>query len=165
MRSLAFLLPVAIAGCSTPGGPYPSLQPRPAEAIDPRLPVPEAPQQTAATLPLVQQLDSLVAQAVAGDEAFRPLVERAEALAQAAGPKPSESWIVAQQALSAAVAARTPVANAVGDIDALGAERIQRLGGIGAADLEAINAAAARVAEIDKTEADAINRIQARVNR
>ena len=165
MRSLAFLLPVAIAGCSTPGGPYPSLQPRPAEAIDPRLPVPEAPQQTAATLPLVQQLDSLVAQAVAGDEAFRPLVERAEALAQAAGPKPSESWIVAQQALSAAVAARTPVANAVGDIDALGAERIQRLGGIGAADLEAINAAAARVAEIDRREADAINRIQARVNR
>ena len=51
--------------------------------------------------------------------------------------------------------------SALGDIDALGAERIKRLGGIAAADLAAINAAAARVAEIDEREASVIARIQA----
>ena len=51
--------------------------------------------------------------------------------------------------------------SALGDIDALGAERINRLGGIAAADLAAINAAAARVAEIDEREASVIARIQA----
>src|SRR5438105_3415168 len=42
MRRAAFL-PIlcllALGACAAPGGPYPSLQPRPAEAIDPRVPV------------------------------------------------------------------------------------------------------------------------------
>ena len=36
-RTAIVLLTGALAACSAPGGPYPSLQPRPAEAIDPRL--------------------------------------------------------------------------------------------------------------------------------
>ena len=114
---------------------------------------------------LAQQVDRLVAQARAGDAAFQPLAEQAGALAEAAGPKESESWIVAQQALSAAVAARAPVAAAVGDIDALGAQRIKALGGIGAGDLAAIQSAAARVAEIDTREVATIDGIQAKLAR
>jgi hypothetical protein len=73
--------------------------------------------------------------------------------------------VVAQQALSAAVGARLPVTSAVADIDALGAQRVQILGGIGAADLKAIEAAAARVAEIDGHEAAAIDAVQKKLAR
>ena len=33
------LLGTLTAGCTQPGGPFPTLAPRPAEAVDPRLPV------------------------------------------------------------------------------------------------------------------------------
>jgi hypothetical protein len=127
--------------------------------------VPEPVLPTTPAPALVQKLDSLVAQAIAGDQAFAPLAERARQLADSAGAKESESWVVAQQALSAAVGARLPVTAAVGDIDALGAQRIQTLGGIGAADLKAIDAASARVSEIDSREAAAITAIQAKLAR
>jgi len=162
MRVLPFLVTLTLTGCAAATN-APSLAPRPAEAIDPRVAVPEPHIPTTPTASLVQQLDSLVAQAVAGDQDFTPLAERARQLAEAAGPKESESWIVAQQALSAAVAARISVTSAVGDIDALGATRIQQLGGIGAADLKAIDAAASRVAEIDNREAAIIQQLQARL--
>lgn len=162
MRGLALILVTFVAACSAPVG-EPSLLPRPAESIDPRVPVPEPAIQSETTAGLVAQLDTLVAQASAGDGAFRPLADNALRLAEAAGEKGSESWVVAQQALSAAVAARAPVARAVAEIDSLGAQRIQKLGGIGAADLKAIQSAAARVAEIDEREASTIDRIQARV--
>lgn len=129
------------------------------------MPVPEPVLPTAPTPALVQKLDSLVAQAIAGDRAFAPLAERARQLADAAGEKESESWVVAQQALSVAVGARAPVTSAAGDIDALGAQRIQALGGLGAADLKAIDAASARVSEIDSREAAAITAIQAKLAR
>ena len=37
MRRTALLSILALTACSAPGGPYPSLQPRGAEAIDPRV--------------------------------------------------------------------------------------------------------------------------------
>lgn len=163
MRRLLLLLSLALAACSTPGGPYPSLQPRPAEAIDPRVPVPDPVLSTEPNSSVVAQLDLLVARALAGDEAFRGSAVTAERLANVAGPAQSESWIAAQQSLSAAIAARAPVTGALGDIDALGAGRIQALGGIGAADLKAIEAASARLRAIDDEEAAAIDRIQARL--
>jgi len=164
MRALSPALAILLWGCAAATS-APSLAPRPAEAIDPRVPVPEPVLPTAPTPALVQKLDSLVAQAIAGDQAFAPLAERARQLADSAGAKESESWVVAQQALSAAVGARLPVTAAVGDIDALGAQRIQTFGGIGAADLKAIDAASARVSEIDSREAAAITAIQAKLAR
>ena len=160
MRALPLLLIACLSGCASAPVEAPSLAPRPAEAIDPRVPVPDPAIATTPTPGLVAQLDRLVAQAQSGDAAFRPLAEHARELAASAGPKESESWVVAQQALSAAVAGRAPVAGAAGDIDALGAQRIQKLGGIGAADLKAIDAAASKVAEIDGREAAAIDEIQ-----
>jgi hypothetical protein len=165
MRAPPLLLLLALAGCSRAEIDVPSLAPRPEEAIDPRVPVPEPAIPTTADAGLVDQLDRLVAQAQSGDQAFQPLAERARQLAELAGPKESESWIVAQQALSAAVAARAPVATAVADIQALGARRIQALGGIAAGDLMAIDSAAARAGGIDSREASAIEQIQARLAR
>lgn len=164
MRALIFAAVFCIAGCATPSN-VPSLAPRPAEAIDPRVPVPEPALSMTPAPALEAQLDRLVSQAVAGDQAFQPLLERARQLAESAGAKESESWILAQQALSAAVAARTPVTAAVADIDALGAARVQKLGGIAAGDLMAIDTAAARVGGIDSREAAAIEAIQARLAR
>ena len=164
MRAVALALTVLLSGCAA-ATHAPSLGPRAAEAIDPRVPVPEPVLSTVPTAGLVEKLDSLIAQANAGDQAFSPLIERARVLADAAGAKESESWVVAQQALSAAVSARLPVTSAVGDIDTLGAKRVQTLGGIGAADLKAIGAAAARVAEIDGREASAIDAVQKKLAR
>jgi hypothetical protein len=164
MRDLALALTVLLSSCAAATN-APSLAPRAAEAIDPRLPVPDPTISSTPSPALIQKLDALVAQAVAGDGLFAPLAEQARQLADAAGPKESESWVVAQQALSAAVGARSPVTGAVGDIDAIGAQRIQALGGIGAAEQQAIKAAAARVAEIDEREAAAIESIQSKLAR
>jgi hypothetical protein len=109
---------------------------------------------------LASQLASLVAEARDGDAAFEPAAANAEQLASAAGARQSESWIVAQEALSAAVAARKPTAMALSDIDALGANALQRQGGIAPNDLGAIQSAGAEVAKIASGQTDRIDAIQ-----
>ena len=74
-----------------------------------------------------------------------------------------ESWVAAQQALSAAIAAREPTGRALGDIDALGAERLQTVGGIAPNDLAAIQDAGAEVVTIDQRQAQTIAAIQRRL--
>src|SRR5690348_12904162 len=77
MRSLPFVALLAVTACTSAGGPYPSLRPRPAEAIDPRVeparPVNDRPVAPA----LAAQLGALVAQARDGDAAFRPAAAQA----------------------------------------------------------------------------------------
>ena len=163
MRALALLLPVLAAGCGAPHVAAPSLAPRAAEAIDPRVPVPEPVISAVPDPQLVDLLESLIAQAQAGESAFRAVIDDARRLAEVAGPPQSESWIAAQQALSNAIAARGPVTGAMGDIDSLAAERIVAAGAVGKANLTAIEAAAARVAEIDDRQASIVSALQARL--
>jgi hypothetical protein len=148
------------AGCSSPGGPAPSLAARPAEAIDPRVPVPAVVNDRPVTADLASRLAALVTQARRGDAAFRPAIARARQLADAAGGPQSESWVVAQEALSAAIAARAATASAAGDIDALGGDALQTQGGLAPADLAGIQAAAAEVGGIDRRHAEIIAAIQ-----
>lgn len=163
MRGI-FLLPIlALAACSSTGGPYPSLQPRTAEAIDPRLPVVRPINDRPVTPALASRLAGLVNQAHAGEGAFDAAAGNAEHLAASAGARQSESWIVAQEALTAAIAARKPAANALGDIDALGAEALQRQGGLAPNDLAAIKRASSEVAAIDDRQAARIDAIQKRL--
>jgi hypothetical protein len=164
MRLSLFLTVLLLAACSSPGrGPYPSLQPRAAEAIDPRIqpvrPINDRP--VSATL--AAQLAALVDQARSGEAAFEPAVASAERLAASAGATHSEGWIAAQQALSAAIAARTPTASAQADIDALGARMLQTQGGIAPNDLKAINSAAGQVSSIARGQTDRIAAIQRRL--
>ena len=161
MRAFTLPLIVLLAGCAAPDVEAPSLAPRTAESIDPRVPVPEPVLPTAADAQLVASLDALVAQARSGDAAFQAAAADARRLAAAAGPRESESWVVAQQALSVAVAARAPVARAMAEIDAMGAQSVVELGGIGAANLRAILAAAAEVSAIDQREAATVSELQA----
>ncbi|HEX3676378.1 MAG TPA: hypothetical protein VHU79_03155, partial [Sphingomicrobium sp.] len=158
MRAQLFFLlaTIALGACSTAGGPYPSLKPRAAEATDPRIqpvrPVNDRPVSPA----LAAQLARLVDEARAGDTAFGPAATEAQRLAAIAGASQSESWIVAQEALSAAIAARRPTALAQADIDALGATALQTQGGIAPNDFKAIHTAAAEVLEIARGQTDRI---------
>jgi len=163
MRSLPFVALLAVTACTSAGGPYPSLQPRAAETIDPRVqpvrPINDRPVAPA----LAAQLGASVAQARAGEAAFGPAITQAEQLAASAGAPQSEGWIAAQEALSAAIAARKPTALAQADIDALAAGALQTKGGIAPNDLEAIQDAAAQVAAIARGQTDRIDAVKTRL--
>jgi hypothetical protein len=163
MRSIGYLPLLALAACAAPGGPYPSLQPRAAEAIDPRVPVVRPVNDRPVTAALASRLASLVNQAQAGQAAFGDAAAAAERLAAAAGPRQSESWIAAQEALTAAIAARRLTANALGDIDEIAATALQTNSGIAPNDLAAVQTAAATVAGIDRRQAERIDAIQRRL--
>ncbi len=152
-----------LAACSAPSGAYPSLAPRAAEAIDPRVPIPSEVVVGPADANLSAHLAALIDQAQAGDAAFADAAANAERLAASAGSTQSESWVTAQQALSAAQAARGPTTRALGDIDGLAASALEQRGGIPAGNLAAIQAAAARVSEIDRRQSERIEAIEARL--
>jgi hypothetical protein len=165
MRSLRPLLFsfLALGACASPGGPYPSLQPRPAEAIDPRVAVERPMNDRPVTPALASRLAELVTQAHSGDTAFQPAAAEAQRLANAAGAAQSEGWVSAQEALTAAIAARNQTSSALADIDALGANRLQEQGGLAPNDLAAIEKAGAEVGAIDQRQADQIKAIQGRL--
>jgi hypothetical protein len=159
-RLLPLLIGGALAGCSAAGGPFPSLQPRAAEAIDPRAPVAAPVNERAVRPELASRLEQLVAEARAGEAAFAPLADQAESLAAAAGEPQSESWIGAQQALSAAIAARAPTARALGDVDALAATMLQTQGGIAPKELAALHNASGQIWSIDQRQAQRVAAVQ-----
>jgi hypothetical protein len=165
MRAFAALgLVLLLLACTGPVAP-PSLLPRAAEKIDPRLPVERPMNDRPVDGALAGQLAALVTQAHAGDATFQAAAAEAERLAAAAGAPQGESWVTAEQALSAAAAAREPTVRALGDIDDLGATRLQANGGLAPNDLAAIQAAGAEVGAIDRRQAQALKSIQGRLGR
>src|ERR1044072_7847899 len=96
---------VALTGCASSAA-RPSLLPRPAEAIDPRVEVVRPMNDRPVNASLAGQLATLVGQARSGDPAFGPAAAEAQRLAASAGAPQSESWIAAEEALSRAVAAK-----------------------------------------------------------
>ena len=160
MRWMSLLPILAIAACSAPGGPYPSLQPRAAEAIDPRVPIVRPINDRPVTASLAAQLAALVDQARGGNAAFDGAASEAERLAASAGAPQSEGWIAAQEALTAAIAARKATATALGDIDGLAAAALQANSGIAPNDLAAIKSAQAEVGALDALQAARIDAVQ-----
>ena len=159
------LLPplLVLAACSATGGPFPSLQPRAAELVDPRVPVDRPMNARPVDSGLAAKLDSLVGQARSGDAAFVPLMARAEQLAGSAGAVHSEGWIAAEEALTAAIAARGPVARALGDVDALGGGRLQSDRGIAPSDFAAMQGAASEIATLDQREQGRVDAVRRRL--
>ncbi|PSS57946.1 hypothetical protein C6558_39255, partial [Ensifer sp. NM-2] len=101
MRSLSMLLISAVmAGCSMPVVPEPSLAPRTAEAIDPRLPIPDETPAGSVDQALANRLAALVGEVRAAVPAFEAREAETRRLANAAGPAASESWIAAELSLS-----------------------------------------------------------------
>ena len=164
-RALIIVIALA-AGCSTPShGPEPSLAPRAAEAIDPRLPIVDAPPAGSVDPVLASRLQALVASVQAAAPGFEASEVEASRQAAAAGPMASESWIAAEQALSRLVAVYGATTQAAADIDALASDRLEHQRWINPADREAIAAAAAEVAAISEPQAAAIDRLKSKLAR
>ena len=115
------------------------------------------------TAGLMARLSALVDQARNGNSAFDSAASAAERLAAGAGAPQSESWIAAQEALTAAIAARQATAQALGDIDEIAATSLQNQRGIAPNDLAAIQGAAGEVAVLDSRQAARIDAIQNRL--
>ena len=163
MRWAALLSIMLLSDCSSAGGPYPSLQPRAAEQVDPRLPVERPINERPVSPGLQARLSALIADAQSGNAAFDAAASQAERLAASAGAPQSDGWVAAQQALSGAIAARRPVTEALAEIDALGANALQAQGGLAPNDLAAIQQAASTVGNLDKRQAERIDAIQRRL--
>jgi len=150
-----------IGACSTAGtGPEPSLAPRAAEAIDPRVPVPDKVPSGPVDAALAGKLNELVKQARAGVPLFEARRANADRLAAAAGPAASESWVAAEQALSLLVEQFGVTTNVAAEVDALASTRLDSKRWIRPADQQAIAAAAAEVAAISEPQAAAIGRLR-----
>ena len=166
MRILSlFTLPLlaVLAACAPTGGPFPSLQTRAAEGIDPRVPVVRPINDRPVAPALASRLAELLERARSGNAAFEPIANRAESLAAVAGRPQSDSWVAAQEALSQAVAARDTTASAMGDIDELGSTMLQSQGGLAPSDLAAIQDVGAEVAALDQRQANRIKALQQRL--
>ena len=163
MRRLLVPIILMISACASPGGPYPSLQPRAAEAIDPRVPVERPINDRPITAGLASRLAELISLAHSGQDAFAPAIAEADRLASAAGAPQSEGWAVAQEAVSAAIAARAPTVRALSDVDALAAGALETQGGIAPNDLAAIQGAAADIGALDRAQAARIKALQNRL--
>ena len=163
MIRFAAVLALLMSACATTPTGEPSLAPRAAEAIDPRVPIPSEVIAGPADPALAARIAQLLAEVRGGDAAFQAAAQDAERLTAAAGPAQSESWIEAQQAVSAAVAARAPVSRAIADLDELAATRLMTSGGMPPGDLAALQAAATEAAAIGERQAAAIDRMQAQL--
>lgn len=161
-----FAAAALISACARPDiGPEPSLAPRAAEAIDPRVAIPSDVPMGSVDPALASRLAALVGEAHAAAPGFAALRADADRLADAAGPAPSESWIAAQLALSRLVAQQGVTARIAADIDAIAATRIKEQRWIAPADREAIAAAAAEVWAISDAQSNGIQQIRVRLSR
>jgi hypothetical protein len=152
---------MAIAtACSAPSTVEPSLAPRAAEAIDPRVPIPGTMPTGTVDPTLAARLEALVSSARAGAPAFEMRAAEAIRLAAAAGPMASESWIAAEQALSRTIEQYGVTTGVAADIDELASDRLEEEHWIRPADREAIARAAAEVAAISNAQSDAIDRLK-----
>ena len=150
-----------LAGCAGGNAAAPSLERRAAEAIDPRLPVPDKSDDGVIDPALGAQVLAIVERARASTGEFDRTIAIAERLAATAGAPQSESWIAAQQALSAAIAARAPVSIAVGDLDALIEQQVRK--GIRRADLSNATGGAEDLSALDSRQAARVDAVQQRL--
>lgn len=163
-RLLPLLLPLA-AGCTMTSSPEPSLGPRAAEEIDPRVPIPDSVDLTPADPALARTLGDYVATVRGGMAQFDARETQAARLAESAGPMASESWVAAQQALSRLVEHYGVTTRAAAEIDALAAGRLKNQRWIRPADRQAIAAAAAEVEAISSSQHAAIDRLTGQLAR
>ena len=161
MKSLLPLALLLAASCALEGD-APSLARRPIESRDLNSPPAEAAPPAPADAGLTAEIAKLIAQAEAGQQSFAAALPRAQAAAAGAGPEGSESWIVAQQSLSALETARADTSAALARIDALLAERVQARSDAGLAELQAAAQQAGVLAEAQQAAIDAM---QQRLNR
>lgn len=164
---LRFVLPLALATLPACQAAMmrnePSLARRPAEAIDPRLPVEVAIDSRPADPGLVARIATLLAEARASAAAFAVAEPRARGAAAAAGAPQSESWIAAQLALSELERTRAPFTRAFAEIDELRAASA-RSGTAAPADAAALEAAAEELRGLGERQVEALDSIRGSIS-
>ncbi|SMF71163.1 hypothetical protein SAMN06295910_1984 [Allosphingosinicella indica] len=179
LRPILLAAPILLAGCTSQEG-FPSLGPRPIEYRLGDLPAPTgdcaespgacvsppasepAPAPIADDPALAARISALLDAARKGGADFDVEVGAAQAAADRAGAPESESWIVAQQALSRLEAARAPTVDAIASLDALALERSRVATSEG--DAERLRSAEAEAQKIADAQQQALNRIRSRIN-
>ena len=165
MKFVAPVLALAVTACAATTAGEPSLARRPAEAIDPRLPVTNPIATDPADPALVQRVGELVGQARAAASAFNEAEPRVRALAAAAGPAQGESWITAQLALSDLQRLRGPAVAAAADLDAMRSVQAQSGTLPLASDLALVEQAAAELRDINAALSERYDAIAASLAR
>ena len=154
---LALLAFPLLAGCAQQGD-FPSLLPRPVERLSTDEPVRPAPI-VAADPALDARISELLAIARKGEADFEAALPATRARAAEAGAAESESWVVAQQALSRLEAARAETVIALGDLDRLALARAAEP--TNAEQYQALLAAVETAERIARAQHEEIERLRA----
>jgi hypothetical protein len=161
MRSIVALAPLLLAACAG-NSTGPSLAKRPIESRSLEEPVREAVAPAPADAALRALIDEQLDRARRSQSAFAALLPRVQSAAADAGSEGSESWIAAQQVLSALEGARAGTTGALGRLDALIAERVLAGEDAGLAELQA---AQREVAALADQQRDIFESLRSRVSR
>jgi hypothetical protein len=162
------LAPLALAagGCASNAGDFPSLAQRPAERefaaeqmappkIRPPLPADQA---------LAARAQGFVAAAREAEGGFSRASAIAAAAAARAGPPGSDSWTVAQEAVSRAIAAQAPLTRIAGEFDDYAADRARQTP-LAPADIARLHDATAEVEHMVALQTARIRRLEASLTR
>lgn len=149
---LALMLVPAAASAAAP----PSLAKRPVEDRSMAEPVRQVTPPAPADAALQAQIAGLVEKAQGGQTAFADLLPQASRAVSAAGAQDSESWIAAQQLLSALEEARAPSTQALSELDSTIAMRLNGGTEAGLAELQAADTQVAALTERQQRELDSL---------
>ena len=156
---------IVVAACQTPvPRGEPSLAPRSAEGIDPRLPVEAAIDSRPADGAMLRRIAALIDEARDSAAAFAQAVPGARSAAAAAGPAQSESWIAAQLALSELERTRGPFTRAFAELDEMRSASA-RNAAASPADVAALEAAAAELHALAERQVEALDSIRSAIAR
>jgi hypothetical protein len=161
MRSPLLLLALLLGGCSA-ASTGPSLAPRPVESGGFEEPQRTVTAAAPADSALKGQIDAALGDVRRGQAAFAELLGRTEAAAGAAGEPGGESWVAAQQLLSALEAARGPSTSGLAALDTLIANRLAEGKTAGAPEIEAARAEAMPIVAAQDAQ---IERLRSRISR
>jgi hypothetical protein len=161
MQRLFILAPLMLAACADAGA-GPSLAKRPIESLDLGEPVRQVAPPVPADATLRARIAGIMEAAQSGQRAFAALLPKADSAASAAGADGTESWVAAQQLLSALESERAPSTAALAELDALIATRLKDGNEAGLTELEAADSKIAAL--VDAQQAD-LDRIRARIVR
>ncbi|WP_414900837.1 hypothetical protein ACMT1E_13345 [Sphingomonas flavalba] len=162
--SAAFVL---LGGCVDGVAQPPSLAPRAIERMQFDPPAqPEAPAPTPPDSGLQARLDGFSAALDAADRDFAAALPAARRAATAAGAAGSESWIAAQQQITAVEALAGQASAALADIDSLYLDRANAAAGGGSpAGLDSLRALRARADALVTAQRTAADALKARLDR
>lgn len=162
------LAPLALAAgaCASNAGEFPSLAQRPAErefAAEQMAP-PKVRPPLPADASTGARAESFVAAAREAEGGFSRAYATAASAVAKAGPPGSDSWVVAQEAVSRAIAAQAPLTRIAGEFDDYAATRARQTP-LAPADVERLDAATAAVQNMVAAQTERIRRLEASLSR